>query len=179
MNGFFSPSLSLVLWAFPYAFIGLNEARLPRLLQGLPHAFEKHATGCGSRSFKTGIWAWSSSALKTFSLYSVQYLLFMGVPAWLFDEWTQLFHTIAWAESKSLFESAPFPQNRDVVFHSKNSAKQNLNQTILKLGGSGTNPHDKWLTKLSESFSFLGLRILSKRIWHHLWVSGRLHLRAT
>ena len=54
------------------------------------------------RSFKTGIWAWSSSALKTFSLYSVQYLLFMGVPAWLFDEWTQLFHTIAWAESKSL-----------------------------------------------------------------------------
>ena len=48
MNGFFSPSLSLVLWAFPCAFIGLNEARLPRLLQGLPHAFEKHATGCGS-----------------------------------------------------------------------------------------------------------------------------------
>ena len=34
--------------SFPYAFIGLNEARLPRLLQGLPHAFEKHATGCGS-----------------------------------------------------------------------------------------------------------------------------------
>lgn len=129
MNGFFSPSLSVVLRAFPHAFIGLNEARLPRLLRGLPRAFEKHATGCGwmlrtnccvrnlvhqglllrcdvgglpswhklannnatqfqnvsNQEFELGH-AWSSSALKTFSLILYSIYFHMGAPARLFVE---------------------------------------------------------------------------------------------
>ena len=90
------------IWETCYGLRLDAEDKLLRENSGAPASMRCWGLIRMPRSFKTGIWAWSSSALKTFSLYSVQYLLFMGVPAWLFDEWTQLFHTIAWAESKSL-----------------------------------------------------------------------------